>query len=51
MRFMRREWLVDLAEIAILVAALMLLATGIGHAAERESFPLPAVAAQVQDVR
>lgn len=51
MRFIRREWMIDLAEIAILVAALMLLATGLGRAADREPFSLPTGAAEAQDVR
>lgn len=32
MKYRKKEWLVELAEIAILVVALMLLATGLGRA-------------------
>lgn len=36
MKYRKKEWLVELAEIAILVVALMLLATGLGRASAQD---------------
>ena len=51
MKYKKKEWLVELAEIAILVIALMLLTTGIGRAMAHGGEEAPAPIQEVCDVR
>ncbi len=46
MKYRKKEWLVELAEIAILVVALMLLATGLGRASAQDGVPAAAICSQ-----